>query len=117
MKTILYRKRQSLKNHRKMVSINEQSDEKECKTHVRKSFAYIVSNVTAEKEIIEAPEIHIKKSFDTKRHQEKFSFRVKGAFYIKEHKAIYKVDFCHTLRIELEWKDKTFSPNKSVTLT
>ena len=117
MKNILYKKRQSIKNHRKVVSINEHSDEKDCVTHVRKSFSYIVSRTDNGKYEVEVPEIFIKKAFDTKQCKENFSFRVRGAFFIKQNIDIFKVDFCHTLKIELEWKNKAFSPKKSVTLT
>ena len=117
MRDILYKKRQSLKNHRKMISINEHSEDKECKTHVRKSFIYIVKGVAKVDGAVSQPDIYIKKFFDTKSGREDFSFRVKGAFFMTRGHGIFKIHFCHTLKINITWKNKVFSPNKSVTLT
>ena len=117
MKQILYRRKQSLKNRRKMISINEHAEDKDCKTHVRKSFAYIVTQAKGQEGNVQDPEIHINKFLDTKKHIEKFSFRVKGSFLMTRDRTSFKVDFCHTLRIDIEWKKEAFSPKKSVTLT
>jgi hypothetical protein len=84
---------------------------------VRKSFVYIVSPVDEIEANVRAPEIDIKKSFDTKKREEKFSFRVKGEFSITQGRRQFKVDFCHTLKIDIIWKGKIFSPKKSATLT
>ncbi len=110
MRDILYKKKQSLKNHRKTISINEHSEDKECKTHVRKSFVYIVTDVQGIKESVSQPEIYITKSFDAKLYKEIFSFRVKGAFFMTQERGIFKVNFCHALKINIAWKNKIFSP-------
>lgn|SRR3989338_11689257 len=117
MRNIIYKKKQSLEHRRKIISICENSEDKECKTYIRKSFIYIISKVEAMGENQNPPEIFIKKRFDTKSLVERFSFRVKGAFYITRERNLFKVDFCHTLRINIIWKSKLFSPKKSVTLT
>src|SRR3989338_7916258 len=116
MRNIIYKKKQSIEHRRKLISIAENSEDKECKTYVRKSFVYIVSKAETAVEV-NPPEIFIKKRFDTKSLIERFSFRVKGAFYITRERNLFKVDFCHTLRINIIWKSKLFSPKKSVTLT
>ena len=117
MRNIIYKKKQSLEHRRKLISICENSEDKECKTYVRKSFVYIVSKVENAEEHPNPPEVFIKKRFDTKSLTERFSFRVKGAFYLKQERSVVKVNFCHTLRINIVWKSKIFSPKKSVTLT
>lgn len=117
MKEILYKKRQSLKYHRKTVSIRENSENKECRTCVRKSFVYIVSPGNEIEAKSHPPEIDIKKSLDTKKNEEKFSFRVKGEFSITQGRRQFKIDFCHTLKIDIVWKNKIFSPKKSANLT
>jgi hypothetical protein len=117
MREILYKKRQSLKNRRKIISINEHNEDKECRTHIRKSFAYIVTMANPSDGALSEPEIFIKKHFDTKGQEEKFSFRVKGAFYMEKDRYVLRVDFCHTLKIDISWKNKVFSPKKSATLT
>ena len=117
MRRILYKKMTSLLNRSKAVSVSETSEDKECKTYVRKNFVYIVTpDVEPQGEEISPPDIYIKKSFDSKTKEERFSFRVKGSFFITRERAIYKVSFCHSLSINISWKLKVFSP-KSVTLT
>ena len=117
MKQVLYRKKQSLQNHRKLIAIKELSEDKDCKTHIRKSFIYKVSAAEQLKETIQAPEIFIRKSFDSALNEEKFSFKVKGSFTMMKGRHFFRVDFCHTLKINIQWKKKLISPKKSVTLT
>jgi len=117
MKDILYKKRQSLKNRHKVISISERSEDKDCKTHVRKSFAYMVSKTEPIDYGDGHPEIYIKKSFNSKTREERFSFKVKGFFFMNQRRSVLKVDFCHTLNIHIAWKKKAFSSNKSATLT
>ena len=117
MRKILYKKMTSLLNRSKAISVSESSEDKECKTYVRKNFVYIVSpDAHPEMEEINPPDIYIKKSYDTKTKEERFSFRVKGCFFITREQAFFKVCFCHSLNINITWKAKIFSP-KSVTLT
>ena len=116
MRNIIYKKKQSFEHRRKLISISENSEDKECKTYVRKSFIYILSKAEKVEENLNPPEIFIKKRFDTKTLSERFSFRVKGSFYLNKDHGLFKVDFCHTLRINIIWKSKIFSPKKSVTL-
>ncbi|MCK5581102.1 MAG: hypothetical protein KAJ18_07495 [Candidatus Omnitrophica bacterium] len=117
MKEILYKKRQSIKNRRKAISVNEYSEDKECKTHVSKGFVYIANRIKKAESKPVTPELFIRKSFDTKEMQEKFSFKVKGAFFITRGRHLFRVNFCHMLRIDISWKNKNFSPKKSATLT
>jgi len=117
MRDILYKKRESLKYRRKVISIIEHSEDTQCRTAVRKSFIYIVTRVDAVTEAVEKPEVYIRKTINSKQAEEKFWFRVKGCFYLTRDRFILKVDFCHTLHIDIVWKSKVFSPKKSVTLT
>ena len=116
MRRILYRKMTSLQNRSKAISVSESSEDKECKTFVKKSFIYIVTpHIDADEQAF-FPDIFIKKSYNTRTREEKFSFRVKGLFYLNRDETIFRVDFCHTLHIHITWKPKVFSP-KSVILT
>ena len=116
MRRILYKKLTSLKNRRKAISVSEWAEDVECKTHVRKNFVYILAEDTSLEEPLSQPDIYIKKSYDSKLKEEKFSFRVKGFFYINQGRHPIKVIFCHSLGIHIQWKSKILSP-KSVTLT
>lgn len=117
MREITYKKRHSLKNHRKLVLIHENNDAKDYKTAVRKSFIYKIAMVDRIEEDLGRPTIFIRKTINHVTNMEKFLFRVKGAFYMKHGEKILKVDFCHTLKIAISWKTKIFSPKKSETLT
>ncbi len=117
MREIAYRQKHSLKYRRKMIGINEVTKERDCTTRVRKNFVYILTPVRHVQPSTEKPQIFVRKSFNTVRRQEKFSFRVKGVFYMARERHIFKVDFCHTLRIGIVWNKDAFSPKKSATLT
>ena len=117
MREIAYRKKQSIRRRRKMISIYEHTKEKDCVTDVRKNFVYILSPVKTVSQTNQKPHIFIRKVLDNAARQEKFSFRVKGSFYMACERDIFRVDFCHTLRIGIVWSHKAFSPKKSATLT
>ena len=80
MKEILFKKMSDLKRRTKHISIGQESEDKDCKTHVQKSFSYIVSRVDQAEEEVQPPQIYIKKAFNSKTLVEQFSFEVKGSF-------------------------------------
>ena len=82
MREILFRNMTSVPKRRKAILISERSEDKECKTYVRKSFVYIVTPEVRVEQPIPQPDIYIRKSYSTKTKEEKFSFRVKGYFYV-----------------------------------
>ena len=116
MRTIQYKKQHSLKHRRKVISINEHNEDKDCQTYVHKSFVYVVTQAAQVGDPLQDPQIFIRKQLDSKTNEEHFSFKVKGAFYMTRDRGFFKVDFCHALRIRIVWKNKIFSPKKSVTL-
>ncbi|OGX06039.1 MAG: hypothetical protein A2Z88_02870 [Omnitrophica WOR_2 bacterium GWA2_47_8] len=116
MREILYKKRQSLAKRRKVISICESSQEKEYKTRVKKNFIYLVTKERQINPQLAEPHIYVTKQINSKKKEEKFFFRVKGAFYMAQEDCLYKVDFRHSLNILIQW-NKDFSPKKSATLT
>ncbi len=116
MRRILYKKMTSLQNRSKAISVAETSEDKECKTYVKKSFVYMVTPELKIDATQSPPDIYIKKSYDTRTKEERFSFKVKGLFYINRDQMYFRVDFSHSLNIHITWKPKVLSP-KSVTLT
>ncbi len=116
MKQVLHKSRVAFGNRVKMTKIAERSEDKDCATSVRKTFVYVLSQVVDETQKLPDPQIKIRKSFDTKTRDEKFSFRIKGSSYVNHNRRLIRVDYCHTLRIHLKWKTKVFSPKKSVTM-
>ena len=115
MRDILHKTTAILQGRGKVITLREHAEEKECVTDVRKNFMYLATEAQSE-EGQSVPLVHIKKSFDSVTHDEKFSFRVKGFFYVNHSRRLLKVDYCHTLRINLHWKSKLSSPKKSVTM-
>ena len=115
MRDILHKTTSVLQGRGKVISLREHTDEKECITDVRKNFIYLAQEADSE-EIQSIPQVHIKKSFDSVSRDEKFAFRVKGFFYVNHSRRLMKVDYCHTLRINLHWKVKVSSPKKTVTM-
>jgi hypothetical protein len=116
MKQLLHTSRTAFHNHVKIIKIVEKAEDTECLTHVRKTFVYVISGAVDEAEKLPEPQIKIRKSFNTKTREEKFSFRIKGGIYVNHNRRLLRVDYSHTLRINLKWKTKVFSPKKSVTM-
>ena len=116
MKQVLHKSRVAFGNRVKITKIAERSQDKDCDTSVRKTFVYVLSQVADETQKLPEPQIKIRKSFDTRTKDEKFSFRIKGSIYVNHNRRLIRVDYCHTLRIHLRWKTKVFSPKKSVTI-
>ena len=115
MRDILHRTTAVLQGRGKVITLREHTDEKECVTDVSKNFIYVASEVQRE-EGQSIPRVHIKKFFDSVSRDERFAFRVKGTFYVNHSRRLMKVDYCHTLRINLHWKFKGSTPKKSVTM-
>ena len=115
MRDILHRTTAVLQGRGKVITLREHTDEKECVTDVRKNFIYVATEAQSE-EKQSIPQVHIRKFFDSVSRDEKFSFRVKGFFYVNHNRRLMKVAYCHTLRINLHWKVKVSSPKKTVTM-
>jgi len=117
MKEVILSQHKSAQHGRKHFSILQRNEESDCSTRVYKSFRYQLDPNTPSARSDEAPDIYITKNFDTKRGIERFSFSVVGIFYLEDRIRLYKVNFQHTLKIQIKWKSKVFSPKKSVILT
>ena len=117
MKDIQYRKSVDVEHRTKDFSVTSRTEDKDSKTQVMKSFQYQVSLIEKVEPAIEPPQIYIKKSFDSVKRVEKFNFQVIGYFYMTHSDNLLEVHFHHTLDIEICWKNKEFSPKKSVILT
>jgi len=115
MKDIIHKTREILQQRGRVVLMIEHSEDKECITHIRKNFIYVAQPADEETSSV-APEVHIKKSFDSKSKDERFALRVKGFFFVNRNRKLVRVDYCHTLKIHLHWKSQLGSPKKSVTM-
>ncbi len=117
MKKVRYKRLSEPKQGRKSFGISTRTIEKECNTFVRKKFNYKVSRTNVIKPKVVPPQIHITKAFNTKRQIERFKFTVKGTFYLTHNRVLVRVNFQHSLYIQIIWKAKDFSPKKSAVLT
>lgn len=117
MKEILFKKNSDIQKRTKTLSISHINEDKDCKTHVKKSFIYMVSKVEEVEDQIQPPQIFIRKTINNKTREEHFIFEVKGYFFMSHQRFLMKVRFHHTLVIDIFWKDKIFSPKKSAVLT
>ena len=117
MKTINYKRRKDLNRGTKYMHISSRTENQECVTSVRKGFLYKAKISSKVDPVQTAPEVFIRKSLDTERNIEKFSFHVKGTFYMSHDRMLIQVDFHHSLNIKIVWKKKVFSPEKSEVLT
>ena len=116
MRELLYEHQLDPDKRIKVFSIDSRAEDKKCKTRILKSFKYMVDWAKESKPLKKAPQVFIRKSFDTKRGIESFSFHVKGYFFITQNDELMKVRFNHTLDITIRWKAKSLSPNETVSL-
>lgn len=97
-----------------MFSIFQKTDDPDCVTTIRKAFRYEVYPGQKEQlSQLEAPQVYIRKVLNTRKSLEKFTFKVRGSFYLTQKESLLRVDFQHTLNIHLAWKSKSLSPQKS----
>ena len=105
MKQLTYQKTSNLDKGIKALSISSRTDNGDSLTEVKKSFSYHVYRVDQVSQENEAPQIYITKSFDNKNKTEKFNFQVQGSFTMTQNRFFLKVDFHHTLDIQILWKN------------
>ncbi|VAX35149.1 hypothetical protein MNBD_UNCLBAC01-1809 [hydrothermal vent metagenome] len=116
MKKICFEKKSDSKKRIKKVFINSTTEDKECMTKMNKSFLYRVNKTNKVDLNLEAPQVNIKKTFDTQKNIEIFSLQVTGKFFITHNRMLLEVYFQHKLYIEIHWKMKKISPKKSEVL-
>jgi len=115
MRDIFHKTTAILHGRGKAITLRDHAEEKECVTDVRKNFIYVATEVQSEEKQT-TPQVHIRKFFDSVSHDEKFTFRVKGFFYVNHSRRLVKIDYYHTLRINLHWKEEATTPKKTVTM-
>ena len=101
MREILFKNLTSLKNRRRVISVWEKSESKQTMTRVHKAFIYRITQEVDTITDLPAPVFFIIKHFNTQTKEEKFSFRVKGVFYVVKNSGFLMVQFCHSLRIDI----------------
>src|SRR5689334_15825457 len=115
MRDILHKTKEVFQGRGKRIVIQEHSQDKQCISDVRKNFLYLAQEVDHEEDP-KAPEVHVRKSFDSLNRTEKFIMQVKGSFYINRNRRLVKIVYYHTLKILLHWKTAVSAPSKFVTM-
>jgi hypothetical protein len=101
MREIAFKNLTSTAKRRKVISLVEKTEKEGYLISSQKSIVYIVTAASSQINDLSQPEYHICKSYDSKEKIEKFSLRVKGASYIIQEGSFLRIDFCHSLRIEI----------------
>ena len=102
MKEIAFKNLTSAERKRKIVSLREVTERDGCAISSQKTFVYIVSHQSGKVRNIQKPEYHIGKTYDSITKEERFSLRVKGTSYVVQDSNLLKVDFCHSLKIDIK---------------
>ncbi len=105
MKEILFRKHQSTKKRMRITSISERSEDKGNLTHTQKAFIYMIEPQKMMRNTIAAPEYFVTKYYHTKEKKEVVHFKIKGVFYVRQKTQFYKINYCHSLKIEVVEKE------------
>mgnify|MGYP000896870361 CR=1 FL=1 len=101
MREIAFKNLTSTAKRRKVISLVEKTQKEGYLISSQKSIVYIVTAAGSQVRDLSKPEYHICKSYDSKEKIEKFSLRVKGASYLIQEGTLLRVDFCHSLRIDI----------------
>jgi hypothetical protein len=116
MKQLAYIKNELLGKRGRTIAIREHASDAETDTSMTKRFIYLVKRVDICPEKAPAPEIRLLKKIDTGHQREDFLFKVKGVIYVKKHRFIYELQYCHSLSIKMLWKTHVLSSDNPVTL-
>ncbi len=117
MKKMTFQRENDVKKRMKTIMVYSETEDKECTTRMKKGFVYQVTPVDKVQEGHTVPEVHIRKTQNSKNKTEGFSLRVQGTFYLRHERMLVQVRFTHTLDIDIHWKKKSFFPKKSEILT
>jgi hypothetical protein len=101
MRDLLFKNLTSADNHRKILCSAETVDKDGIRTNVRRHFVYFVRQVGEQPESLEHPSMSVFKEHNTKSKYERFYCRMKGALLVKSCGKLFKINFMHSLRINL----------------
>jgi hypothetical protein len=104
MKNVTYRKRDLARFKGRFVAIRELHKDADCDTNIAKNFVYLLSRADQIPAQPPTPMIHVTKRIDTAANCETFCLRVKGEIFVAKGRFIYRVEYCHSLKVRLFWK-------------
>lgn len=101
MKEIAFKNLTSTQKRRKIISLSEKTERNGYRIISHKTLIYIVRPQDEKVRDLSHPEYHILKEYDSKTKKERFSLRVKGTSYVTQGSSLLRVDFCHSLKIDI----------------
>ncbi len=104
MREIAFKNITSKKKKRKIISLIEKAEKDQCFVHSYKTLVYIVSPQKEKIRELSRPEYYVSKFYDSQTKEERFSLRVKGTSYVVQDSSFFRIDFCHSLKIEIHPK-------------
>lgn len=105
MKDIIYQHRTSLRNHMRLISFQEKSEEGEYITNKKKLFIYSVSKQTHVRGGGgHRPDIYLTKVYSSKAKRERFIMRVKGTMYVIQNDELYQIHYAHIFKLHVQRK-------------
>ncbi|MBF0387157.1 MAG: hypothetical protein HQL20_04805 [Candidatus Omnitrophica bacterium] len=109
MKNVNYSKKELKGGRGRVVLVRESVPETDCDTSIRKSFVYLARTVDEIPAVTPAPEIRVVKAINSDAQREAFYMRVKGVVYFRQGRFMHKVDYLHTLAVQMLWKTHVLS--------
>lgn len=116
MKKVFYKKRDLFQKRVKIVQYSEKVEETDCVSHITKRFVYVLNPGVSHQQEGMKPDIQISKGYDSVHECEYFTLHVRGVTQIEQGRKTFRVDFAHSLKIEIDWKTKLLSPEQSATV-
>jgi hypothetical protein len=104
MKKVTYRKRDLARFRGRFVAIREIHRDTDCDTQIAKNFVYLLSRADQLPDKPPTPMIYVTKRIDTAANSEIFRLKVKGEIFVTRGRFIYRVEYCHSLKVRLLWK-------------
>ena len=109
MKNVSYKKRDLARFKGRFVAVREFHPDTDCDTNIAKNFVYLLSRADALPEQPPVPTISVIKKIDTAANTEIFHLKVKGEIYLNRGRFIYRVEYCHSLKVRMLWKINVLS--------
>jgi len=101
MRDLLYKNLTDTDRGRKIIASSEIADKEGIHSVVRRHFAYIVRKIESPDTEKPKPYLFVLKERNTKDKREHFFCKIKGSIIAANGGKFYKINFIHTLRIEL----------------
>lgn len=101
MRDLLFKNLTSESNGRKILCSSEISEKEGVRTVVRRHFVYFVRQLEQKPAEEDKPYLYVLKEHNTRQKLERFYCRMKGSMVVLKNGHLFKINFMHSLRINL----------------